>query len=1292
MARRAPLRPLLAAALALALASSPRESRAELAVGGPPAPAQQTLDDARAKSSGCFSCHAQTDRPTMHRNPGVLLGCTDCHGGDAGVSAPSGLEPASAEYRALAARAHVAPRQPDLWARAPANPSQSYTLLNRESPEYVRFVNPGDLRVADRSCGACHGDIVERVQRSLMATTAMFWGGAAYNNGIAEFKRYVLGEAYTPDGEPAAICVKERLPDGTLAEPCASEVPPELAERGVLPRLLPLPAWETWEPADNFRIFERGGRFIGNIFPEIGLPNPLEEPGKPDARQSNRGPATGARISVPLLNIHKTRLNDPLLWFLGTNDNPGDYRSSGCTACHTVYANDRSPVSSGSWAVHGNEGQTATVDPTLRDRRDADGAPERGHPIRHELTTAIPSSQCMTCHHHQPNMFVNSYLGYTMWDYESDAPLMWPETQRHPGSAEMREILDRNPEEAGLRGRWADAGFLARVWQDVNPQARDTQFADYHGHGWNFRAVFKRDRDGTLLDEKGQAVPDHLPPSEKWKRAVHMMDIHAERGMQCADCHFELDSHGDGNLYGEVAAAIEIRCQDCHGTADALATLRTSGPAAPPGGTDLSLLRNVDGRRRFVWRDAKLHQRLVLPPHEERPVTQVRDTVDPTHPAYNARAARAKTLAAGPSLAWGPSARGCRRAHGDQKLACFSCHSSWVTSCAGCHLPIQANWKTERHHYEGGETRNFATYNPQVARDEMFQLGRHGVVKDGIIAPIRSSSALVLSSTDINRNRIYVQQPPISAAGFSSQAFAPHFPHTVRETETKQCSDCHVSRAGDNNAIMAQLLLLGTRFVDFVGLHAWVGTDHGIEAIQVTEWDEPQAVLGSYLHRHAYPDWYAAHVEREREIRASRGSSPVSVHHHPTKDGVGCLQLRGEYLFVAEGDEGMQAYDVANVGNKGFSERFVTAPFSPLGQNLRIDSRDATCVALPTNQPIRPERNREIRQEHPENLEQPMHPVYSYAAITDAEEGLILTDVETLTDFEPRNNFLRRALTWNPDHVLDGARHAVFAGHVLYVSAERGVAVVDLDRPLEPRLLAVIPLERPRAAALQFRYLFVSDASGLRVVDVTHPERPRLVPGAEIPLAEAHGLHVARTYAYVAAGAEGLAIVDVERPEAPRLVARFGGGGELRDARDVVVATTNASLFAYVADGAHGLKVLQLTSPELQPGFYGFSPEPRPELIAWRRTRAPALSLSRGLERDRGVDETGEQIAVFGRLGSRPFNLEEMQRLYLRPDGSVWTVGDEVAPPGESPACPSPTEGVEVVRGGLPQAAGEPLE
>jgi hypothetical protein len=232
------------------------------------------------------------------------------------------------------------------------------------------------------------------------------------------------------------------------------------------------------------------------------------------------------------------------------------------------------------------------------------------------------------------------------------------------------------------------------------------------------------------------------------------------------------------------------------------------------------------------------------------------------------------------------------------------------------------------------------------------------------------------------------------------------------------------------------------------------------------------------------------------------------------------------------------------------------------------------------------------------------------------------------------------------------------AGSTLYITVPSGVAVVDVSDALQPKLLTTVPLPGARATMQQFRYLFVTDGAGLKVVDVTDPARARLVPGAVVPLDDARKVFVSRTYAFVAAGARGLAIVDVERPEAPRLHQLFDGGGALRDARDVVVASTNASLFAYVADGAGGLKVLQLTAPDTQPNFYGFSPEPRPRLIATRPTKSPALALSRPLERDRAVDESGGQVAVFGRRGSRPFQQEEMRRLYLDDRGEPWVVSD----------------------------------
>ncbi len=215
--------------------------------------------------------------------------------------------------------------------------------------------------------------------------------------------------------------------------------------------------------------------------------------------------------------------------------------------------------------------------------------------------------------------------------------------------------------------------------------------------------------------------------------------------------------------------------------------------------------------------------------------------------------------------------------------------------------------------------------------------------------------------------------------------------------------------------------------------------------------------------------------------------------------------------------------------------------------------------------------------------------------------------------------------------------------------------ILDLDDPLHPRVESVVPLNDVRASALQFRYLFVTDREGLRTIDITDKKHPRVVSGV-IPLRDAHRVYVARTYAYVAAGQEGLAIVDVEKPENMKLQQLMSAPDGLSDARDVVVGSTNASLFAYVADGRNGLTVLQLTSPQSQPKFYGFSPEPRPRVIARYRTHQPALALSKGLDRDRAVDETGHQIAVFGRIGARPLTLKESERLYLDTNGKPWFV------------------------------------
>ncbi len=62
----------------------------------------------------------------------------------------------------------------------------------------------------------------------------------------------------------------------------------------------------------------------------------------------------------------------------------------------------------------------------------------------------------------------------------------------------------------------------------------------------------------------------------------------------------------------------------------------------------------------------------------------------------------------------------------------------------------------------------------------------------------------------------------------------------------------------------------------------------------------------------------------------------------------------------------------------------VTAPVSPLGQRLSVKTKDARWIASPTTLGVDPARRRK-----PENEEQPIHPLYAFLYVADAEEGLI---------------------------------------------------------------------------------------------------------------------------------------------------------------------------------------------------------------------------------------------------------------------------------------------------------------
>src|SRR5688572_22135865 len=97
----------------------------------------QSAVDADAQSAGCITCHTSTDEPSMHPGGTVKIGCATCHGGN----------PAERTKEKAHPKAKIA-----AFARTSANPERAYTDWLKESQAYIQFINPGDLRVVDRTC------------------------------------------------------------------------------------------------------------------------------------------------------------------------------------------------------------------------------------------------------------------------------------------------------------------------------------------------------------------------------------------------------------------------------------------------------------------------------------------------------------------------------------------------------------------------------------------------------------------------------------------------------------------------------------------------------------------------------------------------------------------------------------------------------------------------------------------------------------------------------------------------------------------------------------------------------------------------------------------------------------------------------------------------------------------------------------------------------------------------------------------------------------------------------------
>jgi len=223
---------------------------------------------------GCVSCHAGVE-PVHNVLAITETECTICHGGDGAAETQE--------------KAHVP--VPDNWeaVRGSGLPPAPFGFikdmapdqLDQLDPDYLQFVNPGDIRIAMKTCGQCHPTQAASMPYSVMSTNAGHYFPSLFLAGIQDDRLAHVGSygASNPDCDPSVpgvVCDMDTI------------VPPSEEETA-----------EVLQSGDH------------DALEELAYKHYL-------AKNCN----TCHQAGYP------------------RNDSPGLYRSSGCTACHMVYDKD----------------------------------------------------------------------------------------------------------------------------------------------------------------------------------------------------------------------------------------------------------------------------------------------------------------------------------------------------------------------------------------------------------------------------------------------------------------------------------------------------------------------------------------------------------------------------------------------------------------------------------------------------------------------------------------------------------------------------------------------------------------------------------------------------------------------------------------------------------------------------------------------------------------------------------------------------------------------------------------
>jgi len=430
---------------------------------------------------------------------------------------------------------------------------------------------------------------------------------------------------------------------------------------------------------------------------------------------------------------------------------------------------------------------------------------------------------------------------------------------------------------------------------------------------------------GATFDKHGA-----MQPKLHTKRYIHLHeDIHYQKGMLCQDCHTSNDLHGDGFLRGANAGAVEIECQDCHGTT------KLYPWELPLGYSDEFNTTHATGKGRGVATNLVQYLQQGYVPKDKGDGYIITARGNPLPKAIKKGNKIVIHLASGKDITLHPLkllkkegklsqnglvAMDTIDAHTDN-MECYTCHATWAPQCYGCHVKIDYSGGKQnpdylqaahQHDIHGitADVKNLRSYliDGQVTETRSYlrwedpPLAQNGEGRISPVVPGCQTTITVIGKDAevLLQNHIY-KIPNVEGAGKEGQNaidMAPLQPHTIQK-KARSCESCHSSKKALGMGILGGESVADpskTTTIDIMDAQHRLLTKHAKEQIPATpnlkhDYSAFIDVNGTQLMTVGHHWKLSAPLSKEQRDKLDRSGLCISCHKTIPKGDLAVLAM-----------------------------------------------------------------------------------------------------------------------------------------------------------------------------------------------------------------------------------------------------------------------------------------------------------------------------------------------------------------------------------------------------------------